>query len=107
MREIEFRAKVIKDIQISSEGFIPAGEWLTWYPLSFVPNWKECIDPDSIFQYTGFTDKNDIKVFEGDIVQYENPDHNNDEDYHMRYIVWDEKHAAFRIWKIPRNPMDM
>ena len=82
MREILFRGKR-KD----------SAEWMYGYLVIaderyFIATYPECITslyyPDDIYtftsfvevipstigQYTGLTDKNDIKIFEGDIVQY-------------------------------------
>ena len=47
--------------------------------------------PDSVGQYTDMTDKNGVKIFEGDIVRYVNKD-GTQSDYKT---VWSEKFGAW------------
>lgn len=79
-RGILFRGKCVSDSKY-------AGEWVTggYVPLSdgITPNNEGLImrflgenttityhvDPDTVGQFTGMTDKNGVKVFEGDIVE--------------------------------------
>lgn len=60
MREILFRGKGDPD-----------GAWLEGYLVSpkHIGNWVEChpIKPETVGQFTGMTDKNGTKIFEGDI----------------------------------------
>ena len=48
--------------------------------------------PETVGRYTGLTDKNGVKIFEGDIIEYE-------EKYGIaRYpVVWDKKTARFAV----------
>lgn len=83
MREILFRGK---HMHVCPENKHLDGTWVEGYLADENHiNDGKCeflIDPETVGQYTGFTDKNSQKIFEGDIVK-------GRRDYELYEIVYD------------------
>lgn len=92
MREILFKAK---HIHVLPENKHLDGEWVEGY-LS-AENYinageaEVLIDPSTICQYTGLTDKNGKKIWEGDIIKYITCENIEP----VGTVIWDK--AEFRI----------
>ena len=81
MREILFRGKEN-----------PSGEWVEGFLVGncHIGDWVTCapIHSKTVGQFTGLTDKNGTKIFEGDILS---------EDGYLFVVVWDQAWARFKL----------
>lgn len=106
MREILFRGKCF-NTEEWVEGYlgIEVPDELVIQQFSYDEYFKSnCIDqysvkPETVGQYTGLTDKNGTKIFEGDIVRFIDIDFDGSERKAVGVIAWNRKAANFDIVK--------
>lgn len=90
MRRILFKAKKLSDDKWVKGSLVktPFGTFIEWYEDSICN--REEVNPSTVCQFTGLTDKNETPIYEGDIVIYKD---NNAE--RRGIIIWDNKSIAF------------
>lgn len=94
MREILFRGKSKGDGEwingfLVSPGHI--GDWVTAHP----------IDPTTVGQFTGLTDKNGKKIFEGDMLNgFQYPFYRSESDEHNYFaeVIWFPGNCSFGLY---------
>ena len=88
MREILFRGKSLRTGKWIQGYLFSCWEraYIAWGMVNDNADMKE-VDPETVCQYTGLTDKNGRKIFEGDILRFE--------DCSNYPVVWDSDYCAF------------
>ena len=96
-REISFRVKRLDNGEFI-EGSLTVdchGNCCIYHPLN-VPIGGGFqyfdVDKETVCQFTGMTDKNELKIFEGDIAKYYNP---YSKQWYTQIVKWDKMFASF------------
>lgn len=97
MREIFFKAKRISDGKWIEGSLIVYSDQTTGivYDIGDIEGMrKEVVRPETVCQYTGLTDRNGKKIFEGDIIHWTNWNGEQKE----TSVCYDQEWNRFCVW---------
>lgn len=72
------------------------------FPNEFQSGLSETVDPETVGQFTGLTDKNGKKIFEGDACRFY-----GDEGYSDYVVFWDDTHSQWAARQIDLGAKDV